>query len=147
MTWHFGHNCTQFVPPLGKCRVKIDLYSGRPELVTRRWLKTWELFLYTNRSADELLSEVRAGDIQAKRVKADGSLRFLAPTTWAWDDCPLADSGGQCLHYYPHDGEKIACLKDLEGTGFAHPNLRLMPLDDSVATFEDRVSAVLGAAK
>jgi len=145
--WHFGHNCEQYVPSLGKCRVKIALYSTRSDLVTAKWLKTWELLVYTNRAAEDLLSEIERGTIRAKRVKVDNTLRFLVPTTWAWDDCPLADSGGQCLHYVEHDGDKIACLKDLEDSDFAHPNLRLMPSEESVQTFEDHASVFVPPAE
>jgi hypothetical protein len=139
-SYHFGYNCTNYLPTLGKCRVFIGLYTKRADLLSYKWLKTRELLLYTGSPREVLLGQIGSGAIKTKRVKVDGSLRYLTPTSWAWDDCPLADAGGQCLHFEPHDSQQITCLMDLEHLDAAHPNAEDVPSLDDVRLFEERLS-------
>ena len=46
MDWQFGYNCTHFVPMLNKCRVLIDRYNQRADLLADRWLMTKEVLVY-----------------------------------------------------------------------------------------------------
>lgn len=141
-SWHFGYNCTNYLPTLGKCRVLIQLYNKRHDLVVKKWLNTSNLLLYTGSSQEELVDQILRGDIEMKRRK-DGSLVFGTPASWAWDDCPLApDTGGQCLHFEPHDGQKITCIMDLEHLDAEHPNVEDVPSQDAVELFEARLKDV-----
>jgi hypothetical protein len=143
---HFGYNCTHFVPSLGKCRVMIERYNKRADLLAEKWLKTREVIVYTDTSAQELLDRVERGEIQAKNVKKpqnperDGYWRFLIRCSWDWDNCALSATGGMCYFFEPHDGEKIRCIADLRNLDAEHPNLVSILSDDDVRLIEDRLS-------
>jgi hypothetical protein len=135
-SWHFGYNCGNFLPTLRKCRVLVDMYSKREDLLREKWLTSFELLVYSGVQPDELVSRVHNGSIASKRLKTDGSLRFRVQAPWDWDECPLKDSGGQCLHFEPHSGRHISCLMDLENSGWEHPNLRKLPSAEAIARFD-----------
>lgn len=143
MGWHFGYNCKNYLPTLSKCRVLIDLYMTRADLVSGKWLSTQDLLVYLNSSHEELVEQISKGDIKT-RLKKDGSAMFQVSSSWAWDDCPLARTGGTCLHFESHDGEKIRCIMDLDDLEARHPNLKDVPLEEDVKLFEGRVADVLG---
>lgn len=135
-SWHFGYNCSNYLPTLNKCRVLVDMYSQRADLLREKSLTSLELLVYTGSSPEELLVRVKSGAISVKRLKTDGSLRFKVRAPWEWDDCPLKDSGGQCLHYIPHADRHIRCLMDLENSTWEHPNLANVPSVEAVSVFE-----------
>lgn len=138
MDWHFGYNCRNYLPTLDKCRVLIDLYTKRPDLVTAKSLRAPELLVYLGLPEDDVLGKIENGEIEAKQLK-DGSLRFRTSASWAWDECPLDDGGGYCIYFEPHDGQKITCLMDLDTLEAEHPNFSIVPSDHDVGIFEKRV--------
>ena len=141
MDWQFGHNCMRYLPTLGKCRVLVDLRRTRQDLVQDKWLSIRDLLVYTGYSPEDLVSQVELGHVGVKRLK-NGKLLFRVSASWAWDDCPLSNAGGQCLHFREHDGPKIACLKDLEGLTYEHPNMQAVLSDEAVSRVEERFSHV-----
>ncbi len=137
--WHFGYNCSNYLPALQKCRVLVDMYSKREDLLREKWLTSREILGYTGASPSKLLLAVHNGSIRWKRLKSDGSLRFRVLAPWDWDACPLRDSGGQCLHFEPHGGRHITCLMDLESSTWEHPNVTNVPSVETIESFESAV--------
>ena len=137
MDWHFGYNCRHYIPTLGKCRVLIVRYNKRADLLADKWLDTRDILLYTECSPQELIGQVKRGEVEARYVKKDGSWKFRTRCPWAWDNCALSDTGGQCFYFEPHDGKKITCLMDLRQLDAEHPNLEKVPSDDDVRIVED----------
>lgn len=142
MGWQFGYNCKQYLPTLRKCRVLIDSRRRRFDLVEGKWLGARDLLVYTEYSPEELVGLVGRGQLGVKRRK-NGLLLFRVPASWAWDDCPLSDAGGECQFFEEHDGQKIACLKELETIRAQHPNTASIPSDDVVRWVDERFSHVL----
>jgi len=141
MDWQFGHNCTSYLPTLGKCRVLVDMRRTRQDLVEDKWLGVRDVLVYTGHSPQGFVSQVELGHIAVKRLKS-GRLLFRVSASWAWDACPLSDAGGQCLHFREHDGAKIACLKDLEGLTTEHPNMQTVLTDEAVDRIEEHFAHV-----
>lgn len=145
MDWHFGYNCTHFVPTLAKCSVLIDRYNQRADLLADKWLNTREVLVYTGWPRQELMDQVKKGEVQTKIVEkpknpeTDGYWRFLTRCSWDWDNCALSDTGGQCFFFEPHDGEKITCLMDLRHWDAEHPNMANVPTDDDVKLIEGQL--------
>jgi len=140
MEIEFGWNCRCFVPTLQKCRVLIENYSARKDLLEQRWLSTPELLVYLSATQDEILTRILAGEIAAKRQK-DGKLLFGISAPWSYDDCYLRGSGGVCLYYKPHAGPKIAFVEQIKQMNVEHPNATAAPTSADVARFEAEVSA------
>lgn len=141
MEWQFGHNCKSYLPTLGKCRILIDLRRSRPDLVKDKWLGLRDLLVYTGWTPEDLIAEVESGHVVVERMK-NGRLRFRVSASWDWDDCPLGSTGGQCLHYEEHDGQKIECLKDLETLKVEHPNMDCVYSTDAIDLVETRFAYV-----
>lgn len=147
--WHFGHNCTRFVPVLDKCRMKIDRYNERADLLADRWLKTREVLAYTGWSPQELMERLEQGEVHAKKVKKpinperDGYLRYRLHCAWDWDSCGMAITGGACEWYEPTGGPHITCIADLQRWGAAHPNMAMVPSPDDVKLIESQLSALV----
>lgn len=105
MDWQFGHNCSHLVPALDKCRLKIDRYNQRPDLLASRLLRTREILVYTGWSAQELMDRVERGEVIAKKIKKpkhparDGYVRYKLGCAWEWDSCGMAVTGGVCEWY------------------------------------------------
>lgn len=135
MGWHFGHNCAHYLPTLGKCRVLIDEYRKRADLVAKKPLSARDILIYLNLPPEEIARQVATGEIKAERQKT-GKIVFHVSTAWQWDDCPLANGGGQCLYFKPHDGQKITRLMDLGKVQHDHPNLKNLPSEENVRTLE-----------
>ena len=146
MDWHFGYNCKNYLPTLGKCRVMIARYNKRADLLSDKWLGARDFLLYTDCSPQELMDQVERGEVQTRKVEKpknperDGYWRFLTLCSWDWDGCALSNAGGMCYSFEPHDGEKITCLMELRHLGAEHPNLERVPSDDDVRLLEDRLS-------
>ena len=142
MDWQFGYNCAHFVPTLEKCRVKIDRYSKRADLLADRWLKTREVLVYTGWSPQELRGRVERGEVQARKVKKpknperDGYVRFRLRCSWDWDSCGMAITGGACVFYEPTDGAHITCIADLRHWDAEHPNMAMVPSLEDVKLIE-----------
>lgn len=126
MDVHFGHNCSNYMPTLGKCRVLIEQRSQRPDLLSARWVGASEAMVYSGQTPDQLVERVTNGQVGVKRLK-NGRLTFRLQASWDWDDCPLGDAGGQCVFFAAHDGQIIRCLRDLETMDAEHPNLAKAP--------------------
>jgi hypothetical protein len=141
MDWQFGYNCRSYLPTIGKCRVLVDLRRTRPDLIEDKWMDAREVLVYLGCGPEDFVSQVDRGQIGVKRLK-NGRLRFRVSASWAWDDCPLSHSGGQCLHFQQHDGQKIACLKDLEILTEAHPNMKAVQSDEAISQIEERFSHI-----
>jgi len=145
MDWHFGYNCMHFVPTLGKCRVLIDRYNKRADLLGEKWLKTRDFLVYTELPPHDLVAQVEAGEVKAKRIEKprnpeeDGYWRFLHRCSWDWDDCALGATGGYCTSFDAHDGEPITCLMDLRHLGVEHPDLAKVPSSEEVRRLEARL--------
>lgn len=136
MGWHFGQNCSNYLPTLSKCRVLAALYASRADLLTQRWCTAEELLVYAGVPGDEIALKIDSGEIATKRIKKDGTLRYLVRAAWDWDGCPLANDGGQCLHFEPHDGPMISCLKEIRDLKLEHPNCSAVPRAEDIAAFE-----------
>lgn len=148
MDWQFGYNCRHFVPTLGKCRMKIDRYNQRRDLLAIRVMKTQEILVYAGWSPQELMDRVEQGEVDVRRVKKpknperDGYLRFRINCSSEWDDCGTGDRGGMCgmcSLYTPHDGAHITCFADLRGWKAAHPNMASVPSDEDVKLIEGQL--------
>ena len=144
MGWHFGYNCVHWVPSLGKCRVMIGRYNKRADLLADKWLTGREILAYTEHPPQDLVEQVRSGQIPAKKLRKpvnpeqDGYYRFLLKCSWDWDACALTETGGQCYHFKAHDGEKISCIADLRDITSEHPNKG--PTVDDVKHLEEALS-------
>lgn len=135
MEWHFGHNCKHYLPSLNKCRVLIDNYRRRADLVEIKQLSARDLLTYLGLANDEITGQIVTGEIKVKPQKT-GRVMFQVSAAWQWDDCPLVEDGGQCFYYEPHDGRKITCLMELKGLEGDHPGLKNLPSEEEIATFE-----------
>lgn len=148
MDWQFGYNCTHFVPTLGKCRVKIDRYNQRDDLLADKWLKTREVLVYTGWSAQELMDRIEQGDVEAKRIQKpknperDGYIRYRLRCAWDWDSCGMAVTGGTCEFFDPTDGPHITCIADLRAIGVEHPQATAVPSLDDVQLIEGQMSVL-----
>jgi hypothetical protein len=138
MEYHFGYNCKHYIPTLNKCRVLVDNYRKRADLVEQKWLSTQDLLIYLNLPNEELIGQIATGEIKT-RPRKDGTAMFGVSSAWRWDDCPLVSNGGQCFYFDPHDGKKITCLMELKGIEADHPNLRNVPSEEDIRTFERKV--------
>ena len=138
MECHFGYNCKHYLPTLNRCRELIDNYRKRPDLLEQVWLSAQDLLVYFNLTSEELILQIRKREIKSK-LKKDGKAMFQISSAWQWDDCPLANAGGQCFYFAPHEGEKISCLVELEGLGAEHPNFRNVPSEEDIKAVEREV--------
>lgn len=149
MEWQFGYNCVHLVPALDKCRVKIDRYNRRADLLVDRWLKTREVLVYTGWSPRELLDRIERGDVHAKKVQKpknperDGYLRYRLRCSWDWDNCGMAVTGGACEWYEPTDGPHITCIADLRHWDAEHPNMAKVPSDEGWRLLEGQLSSLV----
>lgn len=143
---HFGYNCQSYLPTLGKCRVLVDLRRRRQDLVAPKWMEARDLLVYTGYSPQQLIDGAESGNVGVKRLK-NGRLLFQIPTSWDWDDCPLSDTGGQCLHFEAHAGWKIGCIRDLDGDHAGHPNLQLVPSAELVNDVEAHFMHVVATSR
>lgn len=143
MELEFGYNCKYFLPTLGKCRKLIDSRRDRKDLAEQRWLSAQDLLVYRNTSNEELVRQITSGEIKAK-VQNDGKVTFGVSAPWQYDDCFLANGGGACLYFEPHQGKAISCLAELKGLAAGHPNYSSVPSEADVRAFEDRVLKILG---
>jgi hypothetical protein len=146
MECHFGYNCKHYLPALNKCRVLIDNYRKRADLVEQKLLSTQDLLIYLNLPSEELIGQIAVGEIKTKPQK-DGKVMFQVSSAWQWDDCPLASNGGQCFYFEPHDGKKITCLIQLKGLEAEHPNLKDVPSEEDIRIFERKAIEVTGGRK
>lgn len=76
MECHFGCNCKYYLPTLNKCRVLIDNYRKRPDLVEQEWLSAQDLLVYLNLTSGELIGQISRHEIKSKLQK-DGKAMFL----------------------------------------------------------------------
>lgn len=143
MEWHFGYNCKHYLPSMSKCRILIDKYRKREDLVEQKWLTTQDILIYLNLSNEELTRQIYAGHIKAKMQK-DGKLVFVVSGAWQYDECTLANGGGQCFYYEPHDGKKISCLMELKELEAQHPNFKNIPTEDAIRLFESEIIKTMG---
>jgi hypothetical protein len=139
MECHFGYNCKHYLPALNKCRVLIDNYRKRADLVEQKLLSTQDLLIYLNLPNEELIGQIAVGEIKTKPQK-DGRVIFQVSSAWQWDDCPLASNGGQCFYFEPHDGKKITCLIQLKGLEAEHPNLKNVPSEEDIRFLNAKLS-------
>lgn len=146
MEWHFGHNCKHYLPTLNKCRVLIDNYRKRPDLIERKLLSARDLLAYLSLPHEKVIEQIVAGEIKTKQQKS-GKMMFQIPCAWQWDNCPLVSDGGQCFYFEPHDGKKITCLAELKDLESEHPSLESMPSEEEVRAFELRAIEAVGGLK
>ena len=138
MAYDFGCNCRHYLPSLGKCRLFVDRYRARPDLVGERILCTRDVLVYLNLSTEELVGRIASGEIKAKLQK-DGKSTFSVRVAWQYDDCPLADAGGHCFRFEAHEGKSISCLAELDAVVAEHPNWERVPSDAEVTACENEV--------
>jgi hypothetical protein len=139
---HFGYNCRKYIPSLGKCRLYVETRRQRDDLVTDKWLGISDLLVYSEYPPEGLFDLVESGQLGVRRRK-NGVLQFKMPASWAWDDCPLGDAGGQCQFFEAHEGGKIVCLMDLESIQTVHPNMARIPSQEVVVAVDRAFSHVL----
>jgi len=142
MEWHFGYNCKHYLPTLNRCRILIDNYRGREDLVEQKWLNLQDVLVYLNLSNEELIRQITTGEIKAK-PQQDGKIMFQVSSAWQWDDCPLANAGGQCFYFESHDGEKISCLAELRNIKEEHPNTKTIPKEE-IRVLESEIIRTIG---
>lgn len=123
MEWHFGYNCKNYISKFKKCRILIEEYKKRDDLLEKKTINIQDIMEYFNLEKEQLIRKIARGEIKAIRQK-DGKIIFQILSAWQWDDCPLANAGGQCLYYEPHNDEKISCLADLGKITKEHPNTK-----------------------
>lgn len=144
MEYYFGFNCRHYLPTLGKCRILIEKYRQREDLVEKKWLNTQDVMVYLNLTVADLIGQVKSEEIDAKRQK-DGKLMFQVLSAWQWDDCPSANAGGQCFYFEPHDGLKILCLAELRNIDRdQHPNMEMIRSEDEVKLAENEIIRMIG---
>ena len=147
MEYHFGYNCTHFIPSFGKCCVRVNEYRKRPELVDEKEFLTNEIMVYLGLSQRDLLVKIRTGEIKVKRKKkVDGRLVLTASVASRFDECSLAKNGGWCLNYIGHNGKKISCLMEMVGIEKEHPNIMLEPSEDHVLMVEQDIKKISKAS-
>lgn len=109
-----------------------------------RWLDTSTLFVYLGLSRQQLLEQVASGEIKTKLQK-NGSVEFGVAGAWKYDDCPLADMGGQCLCFSAHGRSRVSWLAQMDDAKLAqHPNNHLVPSEADVEAFEADVLRIVG---
>jgi hypothetical protein len=149
MDWQFGHNCAHLLPALDKCRIKVERYNQRADLLANRVLKTREILAYTQWSPQELLDRIERGDVPAWKVKKplnpdrDGYVRYKLNCSWEWDSCGMAVTGGVCEWYEPTDAPHISCIADLAHWDVSHPNLAAAPSDEDWRQVDDALRGVV----
>jgi len=144
MEWHFGYNCKHYLPTSNRCRILIDNYRSREDLLEYKWLNTKDTIIYLNLSNEELIRKITTSEIKVKLQK-DGKIMFQILSAWKWDDCPLANAGGQCFYFQSHEGKKISYLFDLKKLEvFKHPNLKNIPSEEDIRIFESEVIKIIG---
>jgi hypothetical protein len=85
------------------------------------------------------LSQVESGEIRVKRRK-DGKVVFGFLAAAEYNECSLTRSGGQCLYFEAHAGQRISCIEDLKRYKPEHPNVRLVPTAATVDAVETTVA-------
>ena len=143
MEYHFGHNCQYYLPILNKCRILIDNYRRREDLVELKWLNTRDLLTYLNLPYEELLRQITTDEIKFKQQK-NGIIMFQVLCAWQWDDCPLVSNAGRCFYFESHNGEKITYLIELKSLKPEHPNLKNIPSEEDINTFERKAIEATG---
>lgn len=139
MEYYFGYNCRHYLPTLNRCRILIEKYRQREDLVEKKWLNAHDVMVYLNLTGDDLIKQVKSKEINVKQQK-DGKLMFQILSAWQWDDCPSANAGGQCFYFEPHDGQKISCLADLRNIDRdQHPNMKMIPSEDDLEFVENKI--------
>ncbi len=118
-------------------------YKIREDLVEQKWISTEELLVYMNLPNTELIQKIASGEIRVKLPK-DGKIKFGVSSAWQYDDCPLADAGGQCFYFEPHDGKTISCLMELRGLEDEHANAKSMPTKEEIRAFESEIIQSIG---
>lgn len=141
MDLDFGFNCQHFLPRLGKCRKTIDDYFSREDLLEDRWVDVGQALDYLGIAGQELIRRVREGEIKSKVIK-DGlvAVRVKVRGPWSWDDCPLADTGGQCVDFKAHDGHQVKCVAEIGRSKLRHPNEDLAPSDNVIDEVENALT-------
>ena len=113
MQYQFGYNCSQFIPYFKKCRVHVNGYRKREDLVEEKELKTNEIMIYLGLSEEDLLEKVKTGEIKIKKKKKNnGTPIFKASVAFKYDNCPLALNAGLCKYFEEHTGKKISNLME-----------------------------------
>jgi hypothetical protein len=143
MSLDFGFNCRHYLPRLSKCRIAIDTYLSREDLLEDRWVDVGQALDYLNASGQELIRKVKEGEIESKIIK-DGlvALRVKMRGPWSWDDCPLAGTGGQCIDFKAHGGPMIKYVMEIDRLKLRHPNEDLAPSESVVKEVERALTGV-----
>jgi len=139
MDLHFGYNCINYLPTMNKCRVLIDNYRTREDLITIKWLSMVDILIYLNLSFEELIKKIKEGDVKVK-VQKEGKPVFSCSSAWQYDDCILGNAGGQCYYFKPHNGRRISYLMEMKGIEMMHPNVKSIPSDESIKRFESEIA-------
>ncbi len=121
MTCQFGYNCKYYLPMWKKCRKLIDKYLLRKNLLEEKWLDIKQAIIYLNLFNEDQLNLIKGNKIKIKRQKEE-NLRIGILVPWQYDRCGLADSGGECMYFSPHNGKKISYMAELMNIKDKHPN-------------------------
>jgi len=125
-----------------KCRVFVDEYIKRQDLLEEKWFSTLDIMTYLGFSSDQLLEQITTGKIKVQK-QTDGKLKLGVLVAYQYDDCPLADAGGRCLHFKAHNGKTISCLIEMKGIEKDHPNYKLLPSEDYVFNTENEIRKII----
>jgi hypothetical protein len=139
MEWQFGYNCRHYLPTINKCRILINDYGTREDLLELKWLDTGELLTYIDLPRAELIERIRTKKIQMKPCMKSKSLKYGVRVASEYDGCFLEKNGGQCLYFAPHGDKKISCLLDLNDPSHKHPNYQNVPSEQEINDFEKEV--------
>ncbi len=136
---HYGYNCRFSLPFQDKCRKLADRFLERDDLIEEKWISIQDAVIYLNITVNDLKGRIGTGQIKTKK-SSTGKITLCVSAAWQYDDCPLADAGGQCLFYEPHDERKISCLAEREGIKGEHPNKNLLPSAEELETFTEMIA-------
>jgi hypothetical protein len=143
MDWHFGYNCKYLLPFGVKCRKLIEFYQKRQDLVEEKWISLQQMVIYLNLTAGKLIEIIENKQVKVKRQK-DGTIMCKVSGAWRYDDCPLAEAGGQCMFFESHDGQTISYLAEVINIKEEHPNTKLIPTKEELAALEREIVKAVG---
>ena len=134
---HFGYNCKYFLPWFNKCKFLIDHKALREEFCADKWLSLKDALIYTSLLGQDLMALVNDHKVKIEKVKIKKGMdkkeeqrqqvRVAFFTAWAYDECPLAEAGGQCLFFKQHTGPLIDNLSEMQAILQKHPNWPNLP--------------------
>ena len=118
---HFGHNCAEFDPGTGRCRVLDARYAGQKFkfLITQKWVPLKGLSETLKVPQAEIQRKIKSGVLKSRVIKrktVEDEVQVLVDTLDPFDLCPLGTTGGICGDFTPHGRAKIRSISELVDT-------------------------------